>query len=224
MVVAKLNKEVIQQVADIVANPPETNKFQTLKDRLLQIYEESETRQIQKLISEIDLGDQKPSQLLRRMKDLARGRIEDDTLKILWQGHLPTSVRAVLTVTSAKDLQELAVIADKVMENNQPTQISEVARSKPEASVASDIAAIVSEIAKINLKIQDMDRGRWRNRSRSGYRKFSRSRSGSRTKPRMTPDNPKWLCKYHLRYRNRARKCEAPCNWKTNTPSTSSEN
>ncbi|KAJ8704300.1 hypothetical protein PYW08_013024 [Mythimna loreyi] len=59
MIVAKLSKDVIQQVADIVASPPESNKYETLKNRLLQIYEESETRQIQKLISEIELGDQK---------------------------------------------------------------------------------------------------------------------------------------------------------------------
>lgn len=221
MVVAKLNKEVIQQVADIVASPPENNKFETLKNRLLQIYEESETRQVQKLISEIELGDQKPSQLLRRMKELATGKIENDTLKILWQGHLPASVRAVLTVTSAKDLEELAVIADKVMETHQPSQISEVARPPPETPTAFDVATIMAEIAKINLKINEMDRGRWKNRSRSGYRKSSRSRSGSR--PRITPDSPNWLCRYHLRYRNRARNCVAPCNWKTKTP-TKSEN
>lgn len=75
MVVAKLSKEVIQQVTAIVANPPENNKFEALKTQLLQIYEESETREIQKLISEIELGDQKHSQLLRRMKELARGKI-----------------------------------------------------------------------------------------------------------------------------------------------------
>lgn len=222
MIVAKLSKDVIQQVADIVASPPESNKYETLKNRLLQIYEESETRQIQKLISEIELGDQKPSQLLRRMKELARGKIEADTLKILWQGHLPAPVRAVLTVTSAKDLEELAVIADKVMETNQPAQINEVARSNQGTSTAFDVATIMAEIAKINLKIAEMDRGRRRYRSRSGYRNSSQSRSRSR--PRRTPESPDWLCSYHFKFRNRARRCVAPCNWKTKTASTSSEN
>lgn len=40
MVVAKLSKKAIQQVADIVANPPQKNKHETLKKRILQIYEE----------------------------------------------------------------------------------------------------------------------------------------------------------------------------------------
>uniref|UniRef100_A0A2A4JWD1 Uncharacterized protein n=1 Tax=Heliothis virescens TaxID=7102 RepID=A0A2A4JWD1_HELVI len=39
---------------------------------------------------DIHLGDQKPSQRLRRIKDLGRGRFPDDTLRILWMEHLPT--------------------------------------------------------------------------------------------------------------------------------------
>ncbi|XP_075990207.1 uncharacterized protein LOC142985849 [Anticarsia gemmatalis] len=130
----KLGRDAIQQVADIVASPPETSKYDTLKKRLLQIYEESETKQVRKLITEIELGDQKPSQLLRRMKELTRGRIEDETLKILWQGHLPSSVQAVLTVTSTSNLEELAVIADKIMDTHQPVQDNEVASGKAQSS------------------------------------------------------------------------------------------
>lgn len=224
MVVAKLSKEAIQQVADIVANPPENNKFETLKKRLLQIYEESETRQIQKLVSEMELGDQKPSQLLRRMRELARDKIEDDTLKILWQGHLPSSVRAVLTVTSTKNLEELAVIADKIMDTHQQEQINEVARSSSGTTTAYDIAAVMAEIAKINLKMEEMDRGRGRPRarSRSKYRNCTSHRSRSRS--RRTPQDPDWLCSYHWRYRNKARKCVAPCSWKNKDQFSKSEN
>lgn len=75
LVVTKLGKEVVQQVSDILLKPPATGKFDTLKERLLKIYEESEIRQFQKLLSEMELGDQKPSQLLRRVRDLARDKI-----------------------------------------------------------------------------------------------------------------------------------------------------
>ncbi|XP_063834898.1 uncharacterized protein LOC135084085 [Ostrinia nubilalis] len=125
LIVTKLGKDVIKQVSDILLSPPETDKFGTLKSRLLTVYEESENRQLQKLLSEIELGDQKPSQLLRYMRDLARGKIPDDTLNIMWQGHLPSSARAVLAVTDVKDLESLATIADKVLENTRPLQVSE---------------------------------------------------------------------------------------------------
>ncbi|KAL0820711.1 hypothetical protein ABMA28_006540 [Loxostege sticticalis] len=216
MVVAKLNKEAIQQVADILSKPPEQNKFETLKNRLLQIYEESETRQIQKLISEVELGDQKPSQLLRKMKELARGKIEDDTLNILWQGHLPSSVRAVLTVTSSQDLDSLASVADKIMETYQPARINEVSRSR-EPVTAYDVAAIMAEISKINLKMAEMNQDRERYRGRSRSRSRNRNFSRSATRSSRTPDSPNWLCSYHYRFRARARKYVPPCNWRNPT-------
>nr|XP_037870021.1 uncharacterized protein LOC110385715 isoform X4 [Bombyx mori] len=61
----------------------------------------------------MELGDQKPSQLLRRMRDLARDKIPDDTLRVLWQGHLPAPVRTVLAITETKDMEKLAAAADK---------------------------------------------------------------------------------------------------------------
>ncbi|XP_045521220.1 uncharacterized protein LOC123712257 [Pieris brassicae] len=120
IVVSKLGKDVIQQITDILFSPPEQDKYGALKKKLLNIFEESETRQLQKLISEMDLGEQKPSQLLRRMKDLAREKLPDDTLRISWQTHLPQAVRAVLAVTETKNLNKLANVADKVAESIQP--------------------------------------------------------------------------------------------------------
>ncbi|KAI5637976.1 hypothetical protein NE865_08277 [Phthorimaea operculella] len=125
-IVGKLGKDVIQQVTDILITPPATGKFDALKNRLLEVYEESESRKIQKLMGEMDLGDQRPSQLLRRMKELARDRIEDKTLMILWQNHLPVWVRGVLAVSDIKDLNKLALMADKVMENARPVQVASV--------------------------------------------------------------------------------------------------
>ncbi|XP_022836513.1 uncharacterized protein LOC111363877 [Spodoptera litura] len=138
LVVAKLGKDVIQQVSDILLKPPENKKFETLKARLLVAYEESENRQFQKLLSEMQLGDQKPSQLLRRMKDLARGKIPDETLIIMWQGHLPSAVRAVLAVSEMKDLEKLAAVADKIMETTRPL---------------NDIAEIQATTSKSKVKV-----------------------------------------------------------------------
>lgn len=51
----------------------------------------------------MELGDQRPSQLLRRMRDLARDKIPDETFRIMWQGHLSSSVRAGLAVSEVKE-------------------------------------------------------------------------------------------------------------------------
>ncbi|XP_045453774.1 uncharacterized protein LOC123666900 [Melitaea cinxia] len=212
LVVAKLGKEVIQQVSDILLKPPETKKFEALKSRLLQVYEESEIRQFQKLLSEMELGDQKPSQLLRKMKDLARDKIPDETLSIMWQGHLPASVRAVLAVTDVKNLENLAAIADKVMETSRSQQISEI---RANTSSSNDTALILAEIAKLNLRINDLEskKSTFRNHIR---RARSRSTSRQRNMRRRAPDSADWLCSYHYRYRNRAKKCIEPCAWNKN--------
>lgn len=80
LVIGKLSKEAIGQITDLLIQPPAAGKFDALKARLLSVYEESVTRQLQKLLSEMDLGEQKPSQLLRRMRDLAREKVPDQTL------------------------------------------------------------------------------------------------------------------------------------------------
>ncbi|XP_050349203.1 uncharacterized protein LOC126772718 [Nymphalis io] len=204
-IVSKLSKDV----SDILLSQPKIKKFETLKNRLLEVYEESETSKLQKLISGMDLGDQKPSQLLRRMRDLARGKISDDTLLNMWQGHLPASVRAVLAVSEVKDLEKLAAMADKVMETSRPANISAI-----QTPGSSDNAFILAEIAKLSLRIRDMEsRSRQRNLSNSMLKR-RRSVSRERNTIRRMPESADWLCYYHHRFHSRAKKCIEPCSWK----------
>lgn len=211
LVVSKLGKEVVRQVSDILISPPAIEKYKNLKERLLSVYEESEERQFQKLVSEVDLGDQKPSQLLRRMRELAQNtKVPDKTLLNLWTSRLPAHVRAVLTVSQDQRLDNLAAIADKIMENSR-NEICSVGSGQTYA-----MSEVLTQLNKLSLEVaalrSEVNNKRRYNRGRS----LSRSRSRSRG-PKMTPDNPKWLCRYHLRYRHHARNCEKPCNW--NKPS-----
>lgn len=220
VIIAKLGKDVITQVTDILVNPPTAGKYENLKTRLLEIYEESEGRQIQKLIGEMELGDQKPSQLLRRMKDLARGRVTDDALTILWQNHLPTPVRGVLAVADSKDLNTLASIADKVLETTKP--IHNIARVD---HPVSEVSELVAEIKNLSERLRNMEAGRsrprYRNFNRFENRSVSRGRSVGR---RRSPGDPTWLCSYHFRYKHRAEKCIEPCNWNKRNGTKNTEN
>ncbi|XP_045763682.1 uncharacterized protein LOC123879823 [Maniola jurtina] len=153
LVVSKLNREALQQVADIIYSPPETNKYQVLKERLLQVYEESPERQFQRLVGELDLGTQKPSQLLRRMKELARNsKASDETVKNLWITRLPVPVKTVLAASQDQQVDNLAAIADKVMENMQPI-------TGETAAVSSETPERTGSERSIQLKRQT-DQGR----------------------------------------------------------------
>ncbi|KAJ2937851.1 hypothetical protein O0L34_g17830 [Tuta absoluta] len=169
----------------------------------------------------MDLGDQRPSQLLRRMKELARDRIEDKTLLILWQNHLPVWVRGVLAVSDIKDLTKLALMADKVMENARPVQVASVDET-PGMSTSST-SNIIAEINKLGERIKNIENLQRRNVERRHEQQTRpRSRSGARQRfrsPSQGPsgdkkNNPNWLCFYHFRYNTKAHKCVQPCNWK----------
>lgn len=217
LVVGKLGKDVIQQVSDLLRDPPATHKFDALKTRLISVYEESENRQFEKLLSQMELGEQKPSQLLRRMRDLARGKISDDTLCMLWMRHLPSSVRGVLTVTDTKNLESQAVVADKIVETMRPIDVAEVSRPGP--SQVDTISSLGEQIAKLTAQFEQFQRtSRPWNRSRRGsFRNRSQSRPRSNNPPnhrRPTYPGDDGLCYYHHNYNDKARKCVQPCSWK----------
>ncbi|CAH2062403.1 unnamed protein product, partial [Iphiclides podalirius] len=178
LVVTKLTKSAIQQVSDLLLMPPEERRYEALKEWLLQVFEESETRQFQKLLGEMELGSQKPSQLLRRMRDLARSKIPDPTLQIMWNSHLPAAVQAVLAVTEVKELDNLAVIAEKVIEAIRPAELSAVATSSSipkDTAKSSDLAAL----HKLSVEVSELRRARQPYR---GPRRRNSRRSRSRTR------------------------------------------
>ncbi|KAI5636736.1 hypothetical protein NE865_10562 [Phthorimaea operculella] len=153
----------LQQVGDILLNPPTANKYQTLKDRLLSVYEESETKQFQKLISGLELGDEKPSQLLRKMRELGHNRMPDSGLKLMWMNQLPAQVRAVLSVSSDSSLDNLAVMADKMLEHTGPATIAAVSSpactpgsSKQSSSQESIIEALSKQIDRLSFEVAEL--------------------------------------------------------------------
>lgn len=221
MVISKLSKTALQQVSDILLSPPDERKYQTVKNRLLEVYEESAERQFQKLVSEMELGAQKPSQLLRKMRELGRTtQISEQALLNLWLQRLPSSVRAVLTVSQDQNLENLANIADKIMDMK-VSEISEVSTSAvnqfPVGDIVGQMHKLTLEVASLRQEVNEHRRNSFR--GRRGFNNRSRSRSRSRQQ-KITPQDPRWLCKFHYRYRSRARNCEKPCAW-ISSPSTS---
>lgn len=222
MVVAKLEKQDIEQIADLLQNPPATNQYTTLKNRLISAYEESDNRQLQKLLSEVELGDQKPTQLLRRMRSLALDKVPDSTLRMMWTNHLPPHVRSVLAVSESFStktaLDELALIADKMMETSTSTQISAVASTSAQAPSTSDTQFLVEEIRKLSLEVAALKVSAQNQQQQYQYRRpFNRqNRSTSRgdSSNRSRSETPSPYCYYHRRFGKDARRCTTPCTFK----------
>lgn len=222
MAIAKLDRDALRQVSDLVQSPPATEKYNALKQRLLTVYEESAETQFQRLVSDMDLGTQKPSQLLRKMTELARNcGIEGGPLKKLWINRLSPSVRAVLAVSSNSNLEDLAAIADKILENLRSGEVasvnSSVHSSDSSLEMMKHMRDLTIEVKKLKEEVSSI-----RTSSRSQHRNYqvhkdqrrqSRSRDRGTSAPRRTPESADWLCHYHYCFRERARTCTAPCSW-----------
>ncbi|XP_073946797.1 uncharacterized protein [Choristoneura fumiferana] len=158
MVVSKLPKEIILRLTELLT---------TSINKLLNMLEDSKNRQIEKLLREMDLGDQKPSQLLQQMRNLAKDNFPEDTLRIMWQNRLPTTVRAVLIASREVSLETLANIANDVAEATRTRHVSEKKdTSEPRTRDASTVfvnggflgVEITSkwQLCKNNLKKPDL--------------------------------------------------------------------
>ncbi|KAH8020842.1 hypothetical protein HPB51_005283 [Rhipicephalus microplus] len=66
--VSCLPPDVADDLADILASPHPSHPYDTLKAAIISRKSESEHSRLQQLITATELGDRRPSQLLRRMR------------------------------------------------------------------------------------------------------------------------------------------------------------
>lgn len=211
MLVASVDTEVLTQVSDIVTDPPEANKYTALKERLIRNFTDSEERKLKKLLSEVTLGDLRPSQLLRKMQELAGNRMSAEVLKSLWLQRLPVQTQVILT-TSTEEATTLAQMADKIAEVTRPDEIYQAqSPTQPtkeigeQMALTQTLAALQQQVSKLSQQVTALSNNR---RSRSSSR--SRGTRYSTSSNRTTTD----LCWYHQRFQEKARKCVPPCNFK----------
>lgn len=196
--VSILDSETLSHVSDIILSPPAADKYKTLSDRLISEFADSEHQKIKKLLTELQLGDDKPSHLLRKMKELSGGQLQDEFLKNLWLQRLPTQIQTVLSVSS-ETLDKLAEIADKVADVALPAAVYSAA-SAPERN---EIQELTKQISELKMQISRMSRPR--------NKQFFRRRSSSRSQKRKTTSDN--ICYYHKRFRENAHKCAPPCDF-----------
>lgn len=197
-VVAALSSEILSYISDIIMTPPAKDKYALLKERLISEFSDSEQKKIKAILSELTLGDDKPSHLLRKMKQLAGKAVTDDFLKTLWLQRLPTQVQAILSV-SEDSLDKLGVMADKIHETT-GAHIEEVHCTKTQTSELSELRAQISELSK---QIERLSRNPERQRrDSSSYRHRSKT-------PKQHAQ-----CWYHWKFGEAANHCKPPCNYK----------
>lgn len=200
-VVRSLDEKTINKIADIVTHPPETEKYDSLKKALIDRISPSEDSNLQKLLKDIQLGDRKPSELLREMQTLAGTQVSNELVKRLWFQRLSHQATSILTI-SKEPLESLATMADKIVETYQfnSSHIMSIDPNIPSSSSTSNntTSDLVAQINELRREVKNLKTSFTKKRDRSKSPK-GKSQTG--------------LCFYHQRFKTKALKCTQPCSW-----------
>lgn len=142
------------------------------------------------------MGEDKPSHLLKNMKDLAGKAFTDDAFKQLWIQRLPENVRAVISIAEG-DSTQWAKQADKMMEINNFASVSAI--STP---LQDKIAALRKTIS--DLKAERLSRDSQKSNNRDEREQSRKSKEYK-------------FCRYHHRFGSAVRKCTQPCQFNGKT-------
>lgn len=175
-IIASLQPEVAQEIRDLLLRPPTEDCYDVLKAELIRRTSESEQKRLRQLLTTEELGDRKPSQLLRRMQQLlGENKLDENLFKQLFVQRLPTNAQLVVAPSLDKlDLEGLANIADKILEVSPspappPTTVAAVSLPKPPPSHqhtddTDDLRRLVSQlslqVAKLSEKVTELSERR----------------------------------------------------------------
>ncbi|XP_034944126.1 uncharacterized protein [Chelonus insularis] len=212
-VISHIDPELLQHVSDIVKKPPEADMYNTLKENLISRLSTTQEQQLQILLDDIELGDNKPLQLLRKMQDLADNKVTEDVLRSLWLKRLPANVRFVLSANVETSLTAAATLADRLVEINPIQSVMAVSKVKDVATATpiklseeQRLDKLGKAVQALQVSIKEINNGR---KSRD-HTPRSRSRARSRSFHRSPAQN-NGICFYHERFGVKANKCEEGC-------------
>lgn len=208
-VVACLSPEFAAEVREIIIQPPAEEPYNKLKALLIKRTMASEQKRLQQLLNTEELGDRTPTQLLRRMHQLLGDKaltLDKSFLRELFLQRLPAPVRMVLAATTeATSLDELATLADRIMEAQSVNSFISAVNSPP----STELSQLREEVKQLKQLLNSR-------RSNSRSRHNSRGRSPSPAHPQSHSD----VCWYHQRFGDAARKCHPPCSKSGNAPAS----
>lgn len=204
-VLAALSPNVISQLTDVIAALPATERYEYIKTNVIEHFADSEQRRLNRLLSELPLGDKKPSELYFEMKRVAGSTLGDAALKGLWTQRLPAFAQPVVAASSGTPV-EFTKIADSICDAMASSQVNQVA-----SGPSSELSEIRAAVVQLTKKFENFST---RSRSRSRSRKPTVARNRSQNRAPYSSDATGDECWYHKKYGRNAQKCRSPCRHK----------
>ncbi|KOX79334.1 hypothetical protein WN51_09136 [Melipona quadrifasciata] len=216
-IISQLDADILFLVKDIVDAPPATDKYPTIKNRLLQLFSQDIEPKVLRLLK-CRRGNEKPSHFLHRLKSLARKKIPDIILKVIFLEQVPEALRYILLVDKNADLAELGSIADEIISfelsinkaiYTRDVAIKEYHMTAICQTLSYQITQLASKLAQLKLEYtQQLSERQRKHRLKPQRNKHVPAQPDSES----TEQNSE-LCYYHRRYGEQAHRCAIPCTW-----------
>ena len=106
---ASLDQDKATHVVDLITALPATDKYDTIKDRLIAAFTPSDLERANNILDMPELGDDKPSALMSKMLALINNHDTCVFFRTIFLRRLPDDVRIVLASSHETDLWKLAL-------------------------------------------------------------------------------------------------------------------
>lgn len=154
-ILSNLDPTIIPFVTDLITDPPSTNKYEAIKKRIISSFGESKEAKLRKLLRGQELGEDKPSHLLQRLRNLAGSDGTDSIIRSLFLEQLPESARSILAISPEGDLDTLAMQANKIMEAIKP-QVALVQAGSKQLETSNATSGIQAQINEIRNMVEKL--------------------------------------------------------------------
>ncbi|GFU34033.1 transposon Tf2-9 polyprotein [Trichonephila clavipes] len=210
-IVSNLPPEAAAIVRDLIITPDETDPYGAIKAQLIQQTGESSQKEIRKLLTGEELGDRKPSELLRTMnRRAASHNVPKELMLELFLQQLPTAVQTILASITPITVEKTAEVADRILEVSTPT-----VSLSTNAIASSSENRILQEIERLHKRIDDLTM-----EERKTPKRRNSSRPRNRSRNRSFSCSRESCCWYHKKFQERAKKCIPPCSYKEKNESS----
>lgn len=221
-VIANLEPRYATEILDLITTPPENNPYSTIRLALITRLTESRQARLHQLLAGQELGDRRPSQMLRHLRSIDAS-VPENIVRTVWLDHLPEAVRAVVTTQMEMPADQLGQIADSVFDvvgnvriaamSNQRTDLQN--NNRPgiiQAAPITDNQSFLPQVSAIEGHVAELAR------QVTAFITHDRRSNRSQNRPQAVQQNNNdvnngRLCWFHFRFRERARKCIEPCSW-----------
>ena len=204
--VMRLGDAAAARVQDLLANPPATDPYEALVERLTAGFSKSSIERLSDFNALPPLGDRRPSELMDTISASLSGVACMEScphVQYAFLTRLPVTVRSGLSHVKFESARAMALKADEVWSavnaSSAASTVSAVLEPPPPPPSSADADNVVAAVRNPAQPVRS-----------------SPARLPQSTRPAPQQQQQQGLCWYHAKFGNRASFCRPPCSWSGN--------